>query len=96
MARAIAFALTIAAAAAVELTIKYPGGTPLGVQYARHLTGECAAGANCLLRECNEQNRFVVDGVEQEETPDFDEYCDPYGTSWCEVGADGRFRAYEA
>ena len=95
-ARAKFLALTIAAATAVELTIKYPGGTPLGVQYARHLTGECAAGANCLRRECNEQNRFVVDGVEQEDcTPECVDYCDPYGTSWCEVGADGRFRAHQ-
>ena len=44
-ARAKFLALTIAAATAVELTIKYPGGTPLGVQYARHLTPASARQA---------------------------------------------------
>ena len=88
-ARASLLAFTIASVTAIELTIKYPSYT------LSHLTGECAVGANCLLRECNEQNRVVLDGVEQEDTPDFAEYCDPYGTSWCEVAADGRFRAHQ-
>ena len=88
-ARASLLAFTIASVTAIELTIKYPRYT------LSHLTGECAVGANCLLRECNEQNRVVLDGVEQEDTPDFAEYCDPYGTSWCEVAADGRFRAHQ-
>ena len=89
--RANLLALTIAAATAVELTIKYPGGTPQGEQYARHLTGECTAGANCLFRDCNQQGRFVVDGVEQEETPGVFDSCNPYGISYCEVAADGKF-----
>ena len=93
--RANLLALTIAAATAVELTIKYPGGTPQGEQYARHLTGECTAGANCLLRDCNQQGRFVVDGVEQEETPGVFDSCNPYGMSYCEVAADGKFRAHQ-
>ena len=46
------------------------------------------------LAPAQSAERVLVDGVEQEETPD-DEYCDPYGTSWCEVGADGRFRAHQ-
>ena len=75
-------AFVLAHAAAIELAIKVPVGRD------RISTGECTPGANCLLRDCTSPGTMG---------PLYDEECHGVAASyWCEVAADGKFRARQS